>query len=336
MFTLDHLKFLDSNQFLDASLDALVHNLNISKHSFKIQPEVVDPRLDAKQPVQPAFDSTKLVQRPVSNSWKPCHFYKPPDRQVHKNSTNYVLDIRNVSSGECPVLKFVPLKTGTPRLWDDEILVENLVRTAKSSASTLEENLRPDRIDFQSLEKRFVAQQRQPWRCKSGTQAVSATTNAESCKLETSRGWFPHVYPPENFRDSSARVYTISEIPVLESSQLSETAQVLRNFRGPAPGVQNFRDCSTRVLKTSEIPAPELRAVGIPARSQNVHRDSEPVLKCSSKLPAPESPDIPFMQSPVPQFPSGTSLNKMILIEDLRKQIKELRAKIEQLQNCEE
>ncbi|KAF8784960.1 hypothetical protein HNY73_010566 [Argiope bruennichi] len=32
MFTLDHLKFLDSYQFLDA----LAHNLNISKHSFKI------------------------------------------------------------------------------------------------------------------------------------------------------------------------------------------------------------------------------------------------------------------------------------------------------------
>ncbi|GFQ67694.1 c2H2-type domain-containing protein [Trichonephila clavata] len=36
MFTLDHLKFLDSYQFLDASLDALVHNLNISNHDFKI------------------------------------------------------------------------------------------------------------------------------------------------------------------------------------------------------------------------------------------------------------------------------------------------------------
>ncbi|KAF8789565.1 hypothetical protein HNY73_007495 [Argiope bruennichi] len=299
MFTLDYLKFLDSNQFLDAPL--------------------VDPRLDAKQPMQPAFDSTKLVQRPVSNSWKPCQFYKPPDRQIHKNSTNYVLAIRNgeyvltngfltihrrnhedwmkelekdvkqaswrqarsfycadvvsydllwkalstwpkdhpiryhtinrfeenkelgpcsyclstncvqwlairvcfkkglclftpasfspysstmevtgcdydvfpaalttevpsgplqhpgkfykkeyflnlsdvtlftciLSSGECPMLKFVPLKTGTPRLWDDEILVENFVRTAKSSASTLEENFRPDKIDFQSLEKRY-------------------------------------------------------------------------------------------------------------------------------------------------------------------------------------
>ncbi|GBM31059.1 hypothetical protein AVEN_46492-1 [Araneus ventricosus] len=36
MFTLDHLKFLDSYQFLDASLDALVHNLNASNHDFQI------------------------------------------------------------------------------------------------------------------------------------------------------------------------------------------------------------------------------------------------------------------------------------------------------------
>ncbi|GFT07975.1 c2H2-type domain-containing protein, partial [Nephila pilipes] len=36
MFTLDHLKFLDSYQFLDASLDALVNNLNVSNHNFPI------------------------------------------------------------------------------------------------------------------------------------------------------------------------------------------------------------------------------------------------------------------------------------------------------------
>ncbi|GFV17556.1 c2H2-type domain-containing protein [Trichonephila clavipes] len=36
MFTLDHLKFIDSFQFLDASLDALVRNLSISQHDFTI------------------------------------------------------------------------------------------------------------------------------------------------------------------------------------------------------------------------------------------------------------------------------------------------------------
>ncbi|GFY01043.1 c2H2-type domain-containing protein [Trichonephila clavipes] len=36
MFTLDHLKFLDSYQFLDSSLDTLIENLLISKHDFKI------------------------------------------------------------------------------------------------------------------------------------------------------------------------------------------------------------------------------------------------------------------------------------------------------------
>ncbi|GBN40293.1 hypothetical protein AVEN_44589-1 [Araneus ventricosus] len=36
MFTLDDLKFLDSYQFLDASLDTLINNLIVSNHSFKI------------------------------------------------------------------------------------------------------------------------------------------------------------------------------------------------------------------------------------------------------------------------------------------------------------
>lgn len=36
MFTLDHLKILDSFQFLDGSLDTLIENLLISKHEFKI------------------------------------------------------------------------------------------------------------------------------------------------------------------------------------------------------------------------------------------------------------------------------------------------------------
>ncbi|GFV91485.1 c2H2-type domain-containing protein [Trichonephila clavipes] len=36
MFTLDHLKFLDSYQFFDSSLDTLIENLLISKHDFKI------------------------------------------------------------------------------------------------------------------------------------------------------------------------------------------------------------------------------------------------------------------------------------------------------------
>ncbi|GBO03861.1 hypothetical protein AVEN_192279-1 [Araneus ventricosus] len=36
MFTLDHLKFLDSFQFLDSSLDTLIENLIVSNHEFKM------------------------------------------------------------------------------------------------------------------------------------------------------------------------------------------------------------------------------------------------------------------------------------------------------------
>ncbi|KAF8789561.1 hypothetical protein HNY73_007491 [Argiope bruennichi] len=89
--------------------------------------------------------------------------------------------------------------------------------------------------------------------------------------------------------------------PHVYPPELSEIpAQSPHNFQRSSTESSHFRDSAPESSEPSEIPAPE---------------SSEP-----SEIPAPES----------------SRLSEMILIEELRKQIKELEAKIEVLQNCKE